>query len=589
MGSLTHELTKTFARAFEACGLDPKFGDVVVSQRPELGQFQCNGALPAARAAKKSPRDVAQAVVDALPLEERGRFQDVSLAGPGFVNVTLTDEALAAFLRGAAGERLGCDPVATPQVVLIDFGGPNVAKAMHVGHLRSSIIGDCLQRLLRLAGDRVLSDVHLGDWGTQMGMLLCEMRRRRPDLPYFDPAVTGPYPAEPPVTIADLEEMYPTASARCKEDPAEAEAARQATLELQDGRPGYRALWQHFVDVSLAELRRDFGSLGVGFDLWLGESHAHPRIAGLLKRLKTDGFAVPSEGAWIVPLPAENGEKELPPLLLLKSDGAVLYGTTDLATLEERVQELGAQRVLYVVDQRQALHFQQVFRAARRTGVAAGTALEHIAFGTVNGPDGKPFKTRAGGVMRLQELIRLAVDEVAKRMEEAGVADGYPEEERRDIAQKVGLAAVKFADLSNHRLSNYAFDLDKFTRFEGKTGPYLQYAAVRIQSILRKAEERGLAPGELLAPQAAAERDLMLLMGRLPDAVGAAYAERAPNFLCEHVYELTQAWSRFYQQCHILNEPDPARQGSWLALAALCLRQIRLVLDLLGIEVPARM
>lgn len=588
MGSLTQELTKIFARAFERCGLDPKFGDVVVSQRPELGQFQCNGALPAARVAKKNPRDVAEAVVDAL--EERDRFQDVSLAGPGFVNLTLTDEALARFLRDAAsGERLGCDPVAAPEIVLIDFGGPNVAKAMHVGHLRSSIIGDCLQRLFRLVGHRAVSDVHLGDWGTQMGMLLCEMRRREPHLPYFDPDLTGPYPAESPVTIADLEQMYPAASARCKEDPAEAEAARQATVELQDGRPGYRALWQHFVNVSLAELRRDFGSLGVGFDLWLGESHAHPRIAPLMERLKADGFAVPSEGAWIIPLPTEGGEKELPPLLLLKSDGAVLYGTTDLATLEERVQEVGAQRVLYVVDQRQALHFQQVFRAARRTGVSGAAVLEHVAFGTVNGPDGKPFKTRAGGVMRLQELISVAIEQVAKRMEEAGVARDYPEEERRSIAHKVGLAAIKFADLSNHRLSNYAFDLDKFTRFEGKTGPYLQYAAVRIQSILRKAEERGLAPGELRAPEVAAERELMLLMGRLPDAVGAACAERAPNFLCEHLYELSQAWSRFYQQCHILNEPDGARQSSWLALAALCLRQLRLMLDLLGIEVPERM
>ncbi|MBI5015835.1 MAG: arginine--tRNA ligase [Deltaproteobacteria bacterium] len=589
MGSLTQQLTVLVARSFEACGLDPKFGEVVVSQRPELGQFQCNGALPAARIARKSPRDVAQAVVDAL--SERAWFADVSLAGPGFVNLTLTDEALAAFLRQTASdERLGCDPADEPEVVLIDFGGPNVAKAMHVGHLRSSIIGDCLQRLFRFAGHRVVSDVHLGDWGTQMGMLICEMRRRRPDLPYFDAGFAGPYPAEPPVTIDDLEQMYPAVSARCKEDDVEADAARQATVDLQEGRPGYRALWQHFVDVSLAGLRRDFGRLGVTFDLWLGESHAHSRIAALIERLKAQGFAARSEGAWIVPLGAGEGEgKELPPLLLVKSDGAVLYGTTDLATLEERVQDVGARRVLYVVDQRQALHFQQVFRAARLTGVAGETALEHIAFGTVNGPDGKPFKTRTGGVMRLQDLIGLAVEQVARRMEEAGVAQGYSEEERRDIAHKVGLAAVKFADLSNHRLSNYIFDLDKFTRFEGKTGPYLQYAAVRIQSILRKAEERGLAPGELLAPSATAERDLMLRMGQLPDAVGAALAERAPNFLCEHLYELSQAWSRFYQQCHILSEPDEARRDSWLALAALCLRQIQLVLHLLGIEVPERM
>lgn len=588
MSSLSQELSRLFARAFEARGLDPRYGDVVVSQRPELGQFQCNGALPAAKAAKVPPREVAQAVVDALP--ERDRFRDVSLAGPGFINVTLTDEALADFARRqAGGERLGCDPRLDPETVLIDFGGPNVAKAMHVGHLRSSVIGDCLQRLFRFVGDRVVSDVHLGDWGTQMGMLLVEMRRRRPDLPYFDAAFAGPYPAEAPVTIADLEEMYPAASARAKADEAEAEAARQATRELQDGRPGYRALWQHFVDVSLAELRKDFGALGVDFDLWLGESHAHPRIAAMIERLKVSGAAVESEGAWVIPLPEAPGEKELPPLLLVKSDGAVLYGTTDLATLEERVGERGARRVLYVVDQRQSLHFQQVFRAARLTGLAGGAALEHIAFGTVNGPDGKPFKTRAGGVMKLQDLTALAVEQVARRMEEAGVAQGYPEEERQRIAHQVGVAAIKFADLSNHRLSNYVFDLDKFTRFEGKTGPYLQYAAVRIQSILRKAEERGFAPGELLPPEVAPERDLLLRMAQLPDAVAVACAERAPNFLCEHLYELTQAWSRFYQQCHILSEPDEARRASWLALAGQCLRQIRLVLGLLGIEVPERM
>lgn len=587
MASLTQELTGIFAEAFAKVGLEPKLGQVLVSQRPELGQFQCNGALPGARALKKNPRDLAQAVLEAL--QPRDMFQDVSLAGPGFINLTVTDSLLADFVQRLSEDpRLGCDPVTRPERLVIDFGGPNVAKAMHVGHLRSAIIGDCLQRLCRFVGHRVTSDVHVGDWGTQMGMLICEVRRRWPDLPYFDPGFNGPYPAEPPVTIADLEEMYPAASARAKDDPQEAEAARQATLELQDGRPGYRALWQHFVDVSLAEVRGDFSRLGVTFDLWLGESHAHGRIASLLERLKSRGLAVPSEGALVLPLPTEPGEKEMPPLLLLKSDGAALYGTTDLATLEERIRDLGAQAVLYVVDQRQSLHFQQVFRAARVAGVTEGAALEHIAFGTVNGPDGKPFKTRAGGVMKLRDLIELAVEQVRQRMEEAGVAQGYPDEEKGEIAAKVGAAAVKFADLSNHRLSNYIFDLDKFTRFEGRTGPYLLYAAVRIKSILRKVAERGFEPGPLLPPTEP-ERDLMLLLGRLPDAVQAAYEERAPNFLCEFVYDLAQAFSRFYNDCHILSHPDEARRASWIALATLCLREIELVLSLLGMEVPERM
>lgn len=587
MASLTRELTLLFARAFEACGLDGRFGEVVVSQRPELGQFQCNGALPAARPAKRNPRDVAQGVIDAL--EDRRRFRDLSLAGAGFINLSLTDEALAgASAAMAADGRLGCAAVGVPRNVIVDFGGPNVAKAMHVGHLRSSIIGDCLQRLGRFLGDRVTSDVHLGDWGTQMGMLICELRRRQPELPYFDEGFSGPYPSDPPVTIGDLEQLYPVAAARCKEDPGEAEGARLATLELQGGRPGYRALWEHFVAVSVAELKKDFGSLGVHFDLWLGESHAHGRIPALLDRLKAEGRACVSDGALVIPLPTEPKEKEMPPLILLKSDGAALYGTTDLATLDERV-EGGAEGVLYVVDQRQALHFQQVFRAARLTGVAGGASLEHVAFGTVNGPDGKPFKTRAGGVMKLQDLLALAVEQVAKRMEEAGVAQGYPDEERASIATRVGVAAVKFADLANHRLSNYVFDLDKFTRFEGKTGPYLQYAAVRIQSILRKAAERGFEPGALLPPTQPAERDLVLLLTQFPDAVNAAYAERAPNFLCEYVYNVSQVWSRFYQQCHILNETDEGRRGSWLALALFCLRQLEQGLSLLGIEVPERM
>jgi arginyl-tRNA synthetase len=585
-GSITDALGRLFGASFARCGLEARFGQVVASQRPELGQFQCNGALPAARLVKKNPRELALAVLEALG--QREIFRELSVAGAGFINITVTGEYLAGFLRELAeDERLGCRLPGPPRSVVVDFGGPNVAKAMHVGHLRSSIIGDCLQRVFRFLGDRVTSDVHLGDWGTQMGMLLCELRRRQPELLYFDPSYEGPYSEEPPVTVGDLEEMYPAAAARAKADPGEAEAARQATLELQRGRPGYRALWQKFVEVSVRELRKDFDQLGVRFDLWLGESHSHDRIPALLARLTREGHAVESEGALVVPLPPEPGEPEAPPLLLRKSDGAAMYGTTDLATLLERVEH-GADLLLYVVDQRQSLHFQQVFRAARRTSVSGGAELEHIAFGTVNGPDGKPFKTRAGGVMKLQDLISLAVAEVEKRMAEAGVAQAYPEAERSEIAKKVGVAAVKFADLSNHRLSNYVFDVEKFTRFEGKTGPYLLYAAVRIQSILRNVEQRGYVAGPLLAPTEP-EEELMLLLAQLPDALRTAYQERAPNFLCEHAYAVAQAFSRFYQQCHILSEADEARRGSWISLARLCLLELTELLSLLGMEVPERM
>ncbi|MDH3475742.1 MAG: arginine--tRNA ligase, partial [Rhodospirillales bacterium] len=385
-----------------------------------------------------------------------------------------------------------------------------------------------------------------------------------------------------------LERLYPLAAARCKESPADLEEARLATAELQAGRPGYRALWQHFIDVSIAEMKRDFGSLGVTFDLWLGEAAVNDLIPPMVEDLKAKGIAVESEGAVVVPVAEEDDKNEIPPLILLKSDGAVMYGTTDLATIEHRRREVHPDLILYVVDQRQHLHFEQVFRAARKAGIDGGARLEHIGFGTVNGPDGKPFKTRAGGVMKLQDLIAMAIETAGRRLEEAGLAKDYGEAERAKIARKVALAAIRFADLSNHRLSNYIFDLDRFTRFEGKTGPYLLYAAVRVKSLLAKAAERGFAPGAILPPSDL-ERSLMLTLGQLPDAVAAAYERRAPNELCEFAYGLAQEFSRFYQSCHILTESDTALRDSRLGLARATLRELVLVLSLLGIEVPERM
>ncbi|HXV41439.1 MAG TPA: arginine--tRNA ligase, partial [Anaerolineae bacterium] len=563
-----------------------KFGEVVVSQRPELGQFQCNGALAAANIQKTNPRGLAQSVIEAL--EPREAFAQVSLAGPGFINIQLADGFLAAQVQQIAGDqRLGCSPVASEHI-LIDFGGPNVAKPMHVGHLRSAIIGDSLQRLCCFMGHQVTSDIHLGDWGTPMGMLIVELKRRQPDLPYFDAAYTGPYPAEAPVTILDLQEMYPRITARCREDQNEMDAALQATVELQQGRAGYQALWRHFVAVSMQELKEDFASLGVTFDLWLGESDYHDRIPQMLEKLQLGGHAQMSEGALVVPLAQTNGQKETPPLMLVKSDGSFLYGTSDLATLFQRVEDFRANRILYVVDARQGLHFKQLFEAAHQIGLAQGVKLEHIAFGTVNGPDGKPFKTRAGGAMRLKDLIAMVTDEALKRMAETGVAKGYAAGERLDVAKKVGLAALKFADLMNHRTSDYIFDLEKFTKFEGRTGPYLLYTAVRLKSILRNAHDKSLIPGAILPPTPA-ERDVMLTLCELPDAVHKAYLNYAPNYLCDFAYTLAKEFNRFYDQCHILNEKNPTRQSSWLALAQLCLAELELLLSLLGIEPPDRM
>ncbi len=586
--SLITDLSGRFSAAFESLGLDPLLGVVTVSDRPDLAQFQCNGALAAAKAAGRAPRDIAADVIEAVA--DPDVFEGLGIAGPGFINIDLTDAYIAARLAGLAGDpRFGHAPRSLDGKVLIDFGGPNVAKAMHVGHLRSSLIGDALQRVFRFAGYDVVSDIHFGDWGTQMGQLIIEAQLRKPDLPYFDPGFEGPYPAEPPFTLNDLQEMYPAVAARTKADPAEAERARQATLELQQGRPGYRALWQHFWDVSHDAQKRDFDQLGIAFDLWHGESTVHDLVAPMLERITRGGAALEDAGALIIDVGEPDDTKEVPPLLLTKSDGGYLYGTTDLATIDNRVA-MGVGEALYVVDARQSLHFEQVFRAAYKTGVAPRSmVLEHIPFGTMNGPDGKPFKTRAGGVLRLDDLIALVREAAMKRLDEAELAIEYPEPERRDIAGTVGLAALKYGDLQNNRTSNYTFDLDRFTSFEGKTGPYLLYGAVRIKSILRKAAEDDLVPGPILAPSEPAERSLMLELTRFPEVLDRTVDFRAPNHVAEYAYDVVTAFNRFYEACHILREEDPARQASWLGLVDLALSLLVLLLDLLGIEVPERM
>jgi arginyl-tRNA synthetase len=587
--SLLTRLSAVVGDAFVAAGLDHSHGEVVVSQRPDLGQFQCNGALAAAHGAVGSPRDIAEAVVRSLRGSEL--FSGVSIAGPGFINLTLFDTAIAEMTqRIADDDRCGCEPVARPVRYLVDYGGPNVAKAMHVGHIRATIIGDSIQRLLRFLGHDVITDIHMGDWGTQMGMLLIETERLHPDLPYFDESFEGPYPEESPVTLDDLQNMYPNVTARAAEDPEIAERARKATAELQNGRAGYQALWRHFHDVSTTSHRADFDALGIEFDLWYGESTVKDRIEQLIDRIKASGKAEVSDGALVVPVAQEDDSMDIPPLLLTKRDGSFLYTTTDLATLEQRVDELHRQDIVYVVDARQSLHFTQVFRAARLSGIVpSDVILEHISFGTMNGTDGKPFKTREGGIVRLGDVIDLVTGAAMQRLDEAKIAEAYSPEERAAIAHAVGIAALKFGDLSNHRTSNYVFDLNRFSSFEGKTGPYLQYGAVRIRSILRRAEEQGLEPGPITAPSIEAERDLMLFLNRLPDVLDRAAELRAPNHIAEYAYDLTTRFNRFYEQCHILSEPDADRQASWLTLVAATLDQLTLTLGLLGIAVPARM
>ncbi|HOZ26081.1 MAG TPA: arginine--tRNA ligase [Hyphomonadaceae bacterium] len=580
-------LSDAAGAAFVALGLDAQLGAVRRSDRPDLADFQCNGAMAAAKKLGKNPREIATAVVDALKASPLVASSDV--AGPGFINVRLSAVGLNKRAEEiAADARTGAWRVETPRRVVMDFGGWNVAKEMHIGHLRSTVIGDSLQRLFRFMGDSVTSDVHLGDWGLQMGQLINEVKLEQPGLPYFDESFTGPYPETSPVTMDDLGRLYPLASGKSKTDEARRDEDRKATQELQSGRPGYRALWRHFCNVTRVGLERECASLGVKFDLWKGESDAEPFIPEIVEDLKARGISEFDAGAWIVRVARESDKKEMPPIILVNRDGAIGYHGSDLGTIMDRKRSVDPQLSLYVVDQRQALHFEQVFRASERAGYLPEKELEHLGFGTVNGPDGKPFKTREGGILKLHEFIAQADAVATARMKEAELGADVSEAEQEAIAHKVAVAAIKFSDLSNVRTTNYIFDLDRFISFEGKTGPYLLYAAVRIKSLARRAEAEGVKVGPITI-ELDAERALVLALDGFNDALRGAYEKRMPHILCEHAYALGQAFSGFYAAAPILVESDPAKKASRLALALATLKQLELVLGLIGIETPERM
>lgn len=587
--SLQSELSSRFEAAFEALGLHAAHGAVVVAQKPEFGDFQCNGALPSAKAAGRQPRDIAQDIIDCVDADDL--VAEMSIAGPGFINITVTNDTLAAWLEVLhADPRVGVPPVQDPKNLIVDYGGPNVAKSMHVGHLRATIIGDSLARLARFVGHNVTTDTHFGDWGTQMGIVLMAVQDDQPDLAYFDADYEGEYPSESPVTLDDLQVIYPIASERNKTDAAFAERVALATYELQQGRRGYHALWQHFIAVSLESQKEDFHALGVDFDLWYAESTVHDRIEPMIADLVDRGLARESRGALVVDIVEDDDKEEIPPLLLSKTNGAYLYTSTDLGTVAMRVDELDADEVWYVVDGRQALHFKQVFRTSRKAGILPDEVqVEHLGFGTMNGPDGKPFQTRKGGVIRLADLIQMVQNAALDELNKRDIASEYAEEERVEIARRVGLAALKYGDLVNQRMTNYIFDLDRFTSFEGKTGPYLQYGAVRIASLLAKAADQGHTAGSSLAPINDADRRLTLRLLRLPEIIERAYDTRAPNHIAEFAYELTADINRFWEACHVLAETDSARQASWLTSVETARAALALLLDLLGIEIPDRM
>lgn len=585
---MKNTLTQLFADIFKQLDLDPNLGQITVSNRPDLADFQCNGAFTAAKALKQNPRALAEEVVKLA--SEKFDQAEFTVAGPGFINVKVSQNFLIESLSKLLNDpRIGDEATATPQKIFFDYGGPNVAKPMHVGHLRSAVIGNALVRIFRFRGHDVTGDIHMGDWGTQMGLLIHGISCEQPDLPYFDPDFSGPYPKESPITLKELEALYPKMSAASKEDESIAEAARKATFELQQGRAGYIALWQHFMEISLAEMKKDFGFLGIDFEQWFGESRYQERAENLIKRLEQEKQARRNDGALIIDVEEETDKSPMPPLLLQKSDGGLIYASTDMATMEERVKDFGATYIFYVVDGRQSLHFEQVIRASKKTGIVTDTTCEHLGFGTVNGSDGKPFKTRAGGVMKLSDLYTLLQDEAAKILNEEGVFDKYDEEETASIAKAVAISALKFGDLQHDRTQDYVFDVKKFSSFEGKTGPYLLYAAVRMKSLLAQAEERGIKLTQDLNALPEEAKALALLIMQFSDKVRLSARKRLPSILTEYAYSLAKEFSRFYANCHMLSEKDAARQASLLSFTGLTLTTITQTLDLLGITVPERM
>lgn len=587
MEKLIDMLTDAVKDNFEKCGYDREYGIVTISNRPDLCQFQCNGALIAAKKYKKAPFQIANEVMEEL--KKSDILGKVSTAGPGFINIDLNDNFIKKYINSIYNdEKFGCETSKNPKTIIVDYGGANVAKPLHVGHLRAAIIGESLKRIFRYLGHNVIGDVHLGDWGLQIGMVITELKRRKPNLPYFDENYTKEYPSEAPFTIDELEDIYPAASKLAKSDEAAMEEARRATFELQNGRRGYIALWKHILNVSVKDLKKNYGSLNVEFDLWKGESDCQKYIGELVDYLKKNNYAYESEGALVVDVSEEKDTHPVPPIIILKSDGSSLYSTTDLATIWERILDYNPDEIVYVVDKRQGLHFEQVFRCVKKTKIAdESLEFDFIGFGTMNGKDGKPFKTREGGVMRLQDLIRIIKDNVIDKLKENKALEG---EDVEEIARKVGLSALKYGDLSNQATKDYVFDLDRFASFEGNTGPYILYTVVRIKSILRKAAaEITFNKGEILEPSNPTERDLMLKLSRFNEAIEAGFKDKAPHRICEYIYDTSNLFNRFYHENRILSEENMDKKMSWLNLITLTKHILETGLDLLGIEAPEKM
>ena len=594
MKTLIDLITEQVTNAFTGQGYDAKYGKVTLSNRQDLCEYQCNGAMAAAKEYKCAPFMISDKIAQALA--ENELFESVESVKPGFINMKVSPAYLAKYVSDMKADegRFGCDKAAHPKTIIVDYGGANVAKPLHVGHLRSAVIGESIKRIGKFMGHHMIGDVHLGDWGLQMGLIIVELKERKPDLVYYDESYTGEYPKEAPFTISELEDIYPTASKKSKEDEAFREAAMEATSQLQAGRRGYRALLAHILDVSVTDLKKNYDNLNVSFELWKGESDAQPYIPDMVQMMKDKGFAYMSEGALVVDVKEDTDTKEIPPCIILKSDGASLYSTTDLATIVMRMQDYNPDAIIYLTDQRQSMHFVQVFRCARKTGlVGPDVELTHIGFGTMNGKDGKPFKTRDGGVMRLEYLLDEINEEMLKKITENQKEKenlDISEEEAKQTAKTVALAAVKYGDLSNQASKDYCFDIERFTSFEGNTGPYILYTIVRIKSILKKYTAKNLLPdAPILGAHSASEKNLMLVLSRFNAMMENAYEEKAPHKICAYIYELANAFNGFYHETKILSEEDFKVQASYIGLLVLTKNILETCIDVLGFSAPDRM
>ncbi|WP_321028138.1 arginine--tRNA ligase [Eisenbergiella tayi] len=589
MKKILEAISEEMKKAFAGAGYEEELGKVTLSNRPDLCEYQCNGAMAGAKKYHKAPIMIANEVAEQL--KESKVFSRVEAVAPGFLNLKLSDDFLCGYLKEMeAGEKFGMEMPAEEKTIIVDYGGPNVAKPLHVGHLRSAVIGESVKRIARFAGYKVIGDIHLGDWGLQMGLIITELQERKPELPYFDESYTGDYPQEAPFTIAELEEIYPTASGKSKEDPSYKEKAMENTFKLQNGVRGHRALWDHIIRVSVADMKKNYEKLNVEFDLWNGESTVQYLLPEMVEAMKKGGYAYESDGALVVDVKEETDSKEIPPCIILKSDGAALYSTTDLATISERVTKYDPDIMIYITDKRQSMHFEQVFRCARKTKlVGEDVKLIHIGFGTVNGKDGKPFKTRDGGVPRLEKLISDIDEEMLRKIMES--RHDMPEEEAKEIADIVGLAAIKYGDLSNQAAKDYSFDVDRFTSFEGDTGPYILYTIVRIKSILAKYQEQGGSLDKVqLAPAISPdEKALMMEIAKFNTMMEAAFTECAPHKVCAYIYDLANAFNRFYHETRIIAEEDETKKAGLIALLVLTKDVLETRIDLLGFSAPDRM